>query len=102
MRFELRPIIRVDPRDEIGCREGLLRIKPEDLRSVVASLRDIVAGIPFEGYDSSGRQCFLQSGLALKESRLVMAPFFKERSKNERAKRNGQNSGLRRQDALFH
>src|SRR5229473_8489344 len=53
----------------------LLRAKAQDLRSVLAALRQAVARIPLEGRHRSGRQRFLQP-------RLALTPLGKQRREN--------------------
>src|SRR5262245_57474666 len=97
----MRAVIRMDARKKLACGKGFLWIEPEDLRSIVTPLGNIGKGIPFEGHHSSGGQRLLQSRLPLEKSSLVMTALREKRSENERAERDGQDAGLRPQNALF-
>src|SRR5262249_482053 len=100
-RSEMRPVVGMDSFKEFGCGKTFLWIEAKDLRSVVAALRGVSLGIPFESHYPARSQRLLKSRLALKESGLVMTPLSEKRSKNERAERDGQDAGLGAHDALI-
>ena len=72
----------MNPGQELCGGEILLWAKAQDLRSVLATLRQAVARIPLERRHRPGRQRFLQPRLTLLEYGLMLTPLGKYRRKN--------------------
>src|SRR5262245_3300668 len=99
--FELRAIVGMNTFEEFGGRKSTLWTEAQNLRSVVAPLRRVGAGIPFKGHNSSRGQRLLKPGLALQEGGFVVTALREKRSKNERAERDGKDARLGTQNAVL-
>src|SRR5262249_61579680 len=65
-RLETCAVVRMNPREELVGSKRLVRIKAQDLRSVLAALWQAPAWIPFEGHCRPGLQRALQPHLVLR------------------------------------
>src|SRR5512132_1645995 len=99
--FELRAVVGMHPFEEFRCRKSMLWIEAQNLRSVVAPLRQVGSGIPFKGHHSPGGERFLKPCLTFQERGLVVTSLREKGSKNECAERDGKDARLGTQNALL-
>src|SRR5262245_46551079 len=100
VRLEPCAVVRMNPREELAASESVLWIRTQDLRSVLAALRQAGARIPLERHHRAGGQRFLQPRLAFFAYSFVLTPLGKQRRQNVCAQRDTQDRRLGADDAI--
>ncbi len=80
----------------------MLRIEPQHLCGVGATLRRAGAGVPHERRDRTCGQRFLQAGFAVRERGRVLPPLGEQRGKNVGAERVREDAEARGEHAVRH